>query len=247
MPNEIAKDGFHSTSQDPPAIEIHSLSRRFGNLEALKSIDLLVRRGEVLAIFGHNGAGKTTLLKILSTVMKPSSGEVLVNGMDIGRNPIEVRRNIGVISHRGFLYPGLTAYDNLVFYSRLFGVADGQSRARELLGRLGLKARMYDKVSTFSRGMSQRLAIARSLLHDPGIMLMDEPETGLDASAQDILWQLLSETPRTVVFTHHSLERGLANSTRVAVLARGRLFFCPPSLCSLAELNDAYSSSLEAR
>jgi len=228
-----------------PAVEVKNLSRTFGTFEALKNLSLAVRPGETLAIFGHNGAGKTTLLKILSTVMKPTGGEIYYGGLSIAADAENIRRRLGVVSHRSFLYSSLTAYDNLVFYSRLYDVAGYETRIKHLLNQLGLRSRMYDKVGTFSRGMSQRLAIARALLHRPEIVLMDEPESGLDSSAMDTLWQLMREDCRTIIFTHHNLERGFQAASRVVIMARGRMFFCPDIKCSPGELEKAYASSLE--
>ncbi|MDD2252311.1 MAG: ABC transporter ATP-binding protein [Dehalococcoidales bacterium] len=227
------------------SIEVKSLCRNFGSFKALQDVSLVVKPGETLALFGHNGAGKTTLLKVMSTVMKPSSGSVEYGGRDIHKDSGIVRANLGVISHRSFLYSSLTAYDNLVFYSKLYGVVDREKRIKQLLSSLGLKARMYDKVGTYSRGMQQKLSIARALLHQPGIVLMDEPESGLDNKASESLWKLLSEEQRTVVFTHHNLEKGFAAADRVMILSRGKVFFAPDGKCSLAELQDAYSASLE--
>jgi len=228
-----------------PAVEIKGLSRNFGTFEALRNLSLAVQPGETLAIFGHNGAGKTTLLKILSTVMKPTGGEVFYGGLSIAADAENIRRRLGVLSHQSFLYSSLTAYDNLVFYSRLYDVADCDTRIKHLLNRLGLRSRMYDKVGTFSRGMSQRLAIARALLHRPEVVLMDEPESGLDTFAMDTLWQLVREDSRTVIFTHHNLERGFQAASRVAIMARGKMFFCPDIKCSPGELEKAYAASLE--
>lgn len=228
------------------SIEVKSLCRNFGSFKALQNVSLAVKPGETLALFGHNGAGKTTLLKIMSTVMKPSSGSVEYGGRDIHKDSGTVRSNLGVISHRSFLYSSLTAYDNLVFYANLYGVHDRENRIKQLLYSLGLKARMYDKVGTYSRGMQQKLSIARALLHQPGIVLMDEPESGLDNKASESLWKLLNEEQRTVVFTHHNLEKGFAAADRVMILSRGRVFFAPDGKCSLTELQDAYLASLEA-
>ena len=227
------------------SIEVTNLCRNFGSFEALKNVSLVVQPEETLAIFGHNGAGKTTLLKILSTVMKPTSGSVLYGGLDMQKDPEKILSNIGIISHRSFLYSSLTALDNLTFYARLYSVPDRNARIKHLLTAMGLRTRMYDKVNTFSRGMQQRLSIARALLHDPGIVLMDEPESGLDNKAAETLWQLLNEKKRTIILTHHDLERGYAMADRFIILARGSIFFAPDNKCSLAELEAAYSASLE--
>ncbi len=227
------------------SIEVTNLCRNFGSFEALKNVSLVARPNETLAIFGHNGAGKTTLLKILSTVMKATSGNVLYGGLDMQKDPEKILSNIGVISHRSFLYSSLTALDNLTFYARLYSVPDRNVRIKHLLTAMGLRTRMYDKVGTFSRGMQQRLSIARALLHDPGIILMDEPESGLDNKASETLWQLLNEKKRTIILTHHNLERGYAVANRFIILARGSVFFAPDNKCPLAELEAAYSASLE--
>ncbi len=231
---------------DLAMVKTVKLSRRFDSFKALDNVNLTVGPGESLAIFGHNGAGKTTLLKILAGVMKPTSGEVFVNGINLSVNPDEARVKLGALSHRTYLYAGLTAHDNLAFYCRLYGVNNPEGRISELLGRLGLKTRMYERVGTFSRGMQQRVAIARALLHKPEIVLMDEPETGLDIRGSETLWKLLSEETRTVIFTHHSLERGFEHATRTAVLSRGKLVFCPETSCTFSGLADAYTESLES-
>jgi heme exporter protein A len=227
------------------AIEVKGLYRNFGSFEALRDINLAVKPGQTLALFGHNGAGKTTLLKILSTIMKPTSGQILYNGQDIEKNPEDVLASLGVISHRSFLYSSLTAYDNLSFYAKLYSVADRDARIKKLLAELGLKSRMYDKVGTFSRGMQQKLSIARALLHQPKIVLMDEPESGLDNKASARLWELLKEEKRTVIFTHHDLEKGFAAADRLIILARGRVVFAPENKCTFSELQRAYAASME--
>lgn len=233
--------------RNEPALDVKNLSRHFGSFKALDSVSFSVNKGETLAVFGHNGAGKTTLLKILSTVMKPSGGRVSYSGVDSAADPETIRRQLGVVSHRSFLYLSLTAWDNLAFYARLYGIDCRHERISEMLDRIGLKHRAHDRVGTFSRGMIQRMAIARALLHRPEIVLLDEPESGLDVKALDILWRILKEETRTIIFTHHSLERGFDAASRVMILAQGRVFFCPESTCSLEDLRHAYGQSLETR
>lgn len=209
-------------------IEARGLTKAFGNNLALRGIDLEVSEGESVVIFGPNGAGKTTLIKVLATIMKSSSGTVSVDGRDINHQAEEVRRRIGVVTHQTFLYSNLTAYENLDFYCRLYDVPGRQERVRQVVDMVGMTARLYDRVGTLSRGMQQRLSIARSLLHKPGIMLLDEPETGLDQQAIALLWEALrgeGEQKRTIIFTTHNLERGLELGDHLLILAQGKITY----------------------
>jgi heme ABC exporter ATP-binding subunit CcmA len=210
------------------AIEVRELAKSFGNFPVLRGIDTSIGKGEFVAIFGPNGAGKTTLIKLLATIMKPSSGGILVEGIDIKRNTEEVRRSIGLVTHQTFLYHNLTAYENLDFYCRLYDVPQRKERIEEMVALMGLSSRLAEKVGTFSRGMQQRLSIARALLHKPAIMLLDEPETGLDQEAISILWQILRRDNGgrcSVVLTTHNLERGLELCDRLLILDRGRIVY----------------------
>ena len=211
-----------------PAIEIKGLTKSFGNNLALGGIDLEVEPGKTLAIFGPNGAGKTTLIKILATIMKPSAGEVYIGGLDLRQNAEDIRSRIGVVCHQTFLYSNLTAYENLHFYCRMYDVADFKQRIHQVVSMVAMKARLYDRIGTLSRGMQQRLSIARCLLHKPTIVLLDEPETGLDQQAIPMLWGALKEDgvkKRTVVFTSHSLERGLNVCDQLVILNRGKIVY----------------------
>ena len=208
------------------AVEVRGLTKDYGDFPALRHIDLQVKRGEFLAIFGPNGAGKTTLLKVLATLVKPSSGSARVGGFDLTRDPRHVRRLIGVVSHQTLLYDDLTAHENLSFYGKMYDVPNLSERIHKLLVDVGLESRAHDRLHTFSRGMQQRVAIARALLHDPAIVLLDEPGTGLDEYANAMLADILSSTghgQRTVLMTTHSLEQGLALSSRIAILTQGRI------------------------
>jgi ABC-type multidrug transport system ATPase subunit len=194
-----------------------------------------------VVIFGPNGAGKTTLLKILATVMKPTKGDVMIDGFDLRQDPDGIRRRIGVVSHYSFLYGSLTARENLEFYARLQDIPDPAQRAEEVAAMVNMKARLDDRVGTFSRGMQQRIAIARALLHKPSVLLMDEPETGLDQHAIAMLWSLMAEGEYTIVLTTHSLERGLELADRVVILNRGRIVFeAPGSELDLAGCKHSY-------
>ncbi len=227
------------------AIEIEGLTKSFGNRPALRGIDLEVRRGESLVIFGPNGAGKTTLIKLLATIMNPTSGKVTIDGLDLKKDAEAVRRRIGVVSHQTFLYGNLTAYENLKFYSRMYDVPAYEERIHELATMVEMAPRLHDRVCTLSRGMQQRLAIARCLLHRPSIMLLDEPETGLDQQAISILWEALQrEGETTTILTTHNLERGLELGERLLILDRGKIVYQGSSqLLDLAALKNTYNQS----
>ncbi len=235
---------------DRPAIEVRRLTKSFGNNLALNGIDLSVETGRTLAVFGPNGAGKTTLIKILASIMKPTAGDVYINGFNLKDDAEAARSCIGIVSHQTFLYGNLTAYENLHFYSRMYDVADYKQRLKQVASMVGIQNRLHDRVNTLSRGMQQRFAIARALLHKPDIVLLDEPETGLDQQAIAMLWDLLKEDDekkRTVVFTSHSLERGLNACDDLIILNKGRVACCRPgNSLGLAELKQLYSDSTES-
>jgi len=210
------------------AIEVQGLTKSFGNHLALKGVELRVREGEFLTIFGPNGSGKTTLIKVLATIMKPSSGNVRVAGFDLRDSPVPIRRKIGVVSHQTFLYDDLTAFENLKFYGRMYDVPNLEARIHEVITKVGLASRLHHQVRTLSRGMQQRLSIARAVLHRPSIMLLDEPETGLDQYATARLREVLdtlSAENGTVIMTTHRLEYGLEMGDQVAILAGGRIAY----------------------
>jgi heme exporter protein A len=209
-------------------IEVHGLVKAFGGRVVLRSVDLRVGGGEFLTLVGPNGAGKTTLVRILATLSRPTAGQVLINGLDLAENSAEIRRYLGVVAHQTLLYDELTAGENLEFYGRMYDLPAPPARVEEVLQLVGLAHRRDDPARTLSRGMQQRLAIARAILHDPPILLLDEPDTGLDQQAtarvQDLLATVGLEA-RTVLMTTHNLERGLALGDRVAILARGRIVY----------------------
>lgn len=219
----------------PVMIELRKLTKAFGSKVALRGIDLRVAPGESLVIFGPNGAGKTTLIRILSSLSRPTGGKALIGGLDLATHADGIRRYLGVVSHAPLLYDSLTAEENLRFFARLYNLAAPGPRIADLLAQVGLTARRNDLVRTFSRGMVQRLAIARALLHDPQVLLLDEPDTGLDPQAAEMLHGLLAQlsrtasadaaAPRTIVTVTHSIERGLAIADRAVILAGGRIVF----------------------
>ncbi|UCG54921.1 MAG: ABC transporter ATP-binding protein [Dehalococcoidia bacterium] len=232
------------TAVNGPAIEVKGLTKSFGNKPALDGIDLSIEPGKTLAVFGPNGAGKTTLLKILASIMKPSTGEVFINGLNLKDNAELIRSQIGIVSHQVFLYSNLTAHENLLFYSRMYDVANHKQRIHQVVSMLGMQSRLYDRISTLSRGMQQRFSIARCLLHKPSIILLDEPETGLDQQAISMLWEALKEAgheKRTIVFTSHSLERGLNTCDYLIILDKGKIGHQQPSSdLALAGLKEVY-------
>lgn len=206
------------------AIEVAALSKAFGGRKVIDDLSFSLPSGAFLVVFGPNGAGKTTLLRMLATLSRPSGGRIVMGGVDAKDDPDGVRALVGLISHQPMLYPDLTAEENLVFYGRLYGVADPRRRARDLLDAMGLSHRRLDPVSTFSRGMVQRVAIARALVHDPSIVLLDEPYTGLDPRGTEILDRFIVESRgcRNLVMVSHDLARGFRMATHVLVMNRGR-------------------------
>lgn len=205
-------------------IQVTKLTKRFGLKTILRNLDFQVARGEFVALLGPNGAGKTTFLRILSSLSRPSYGTVKVAGYSLPNQSSQVRAKLGVVAHLPLLYPELTAEENLQFYSRMYGITNYQLRITEVLNLIGLENRRKDIVRTFSRGMQQRLSIGRAILHQPEIILFDEPYTGLDQDASAMLDELLrsiASDGQTVVMTSHDLIRAESLATRFDVLSRG--------------------------
>ena len=207
------------------AIRADSLSKRFGKVKALDAVSFELPRGAFLSVFGSNGAGKTTLLRLLATLERPSTGTATVLGYDLRQEAEALRGRIGVISHRSMLYPDMTAHENLMFFARLYGVAEPAARVGELLESVELSSRSHDPVRTFSRGMTQRLAIARALVNDPELMLLDEPYAGLDLRAMSIFDGMIDRIRpgRSFLMVSHDLELGFRRASHVMVLSAGRL------------------------
>lgn len=211
-----------------PAIEIKGLTKSFGRTPVLRNLDLRIQWGEVLTVLGPNGSGKTTLIKILATLTKPDSGDIHVAGLDTARSGQSVRRLIGVVTHDPLMYDDLTAYENLRFTARMFGLDRHGERIEAVAERMGVAARLHQRVGTLSHGLKKRFSIAKALLPDPYILLMDEPESGLDQEALAILEDIVSNgfgRAHTVLMTTHNLERGLALGHRTAILAGGRIVY----------------------
>jgi heme exporter protein A len=222
------------------------LEKRFGPIRALADVDLVATRGAVTAVLGPNGAGKSTLLRILAGLARPSAGQVRYAG---GADRRRARRLVGYIGHASFLYPSLTARENLIFASRLYGVADPAARAAALLAELDLEAAAERAAGSFSRGLSQRLAIARALVHDPALLLLDEPFTGLDPVSADRLAARLGElraSGRALVLVTHDLARAAALGDRALVLHAGRIAWSSDARCDAAALERAYRDAIGA-
>jgi heme exporter protein A len=205
-------------------ITVSKLVKRFGLKAVLRGVDFEVRPGEFVALLGPNGAGKTTFLRILASLSRPSLGEVDIAGYKLPQQAAQVRARLGVVSHLPLLYSELTAEENLRFYARMYNVPNSESRITEVLEMVGLNNRRRDLVRTFSRGMQQRLAIGRAVIHDPEVMLFDEPYTGLDQDASSMLDEVLRSVAakgRTVVMTSHDLARAEDLATRFDILSRG--------------------------
>lgn len=211
-----------------PIIETQALVKHYGLLVVLRKLDLTISRGEFVALLGPNGSGKSTLLRLLAGLSRPSSGQILVGGWELPREAAAVRAQIGLVSHQSLLYESLTAYENLKFFARLYDLpaAGMDERIMTMLARVGLKKRAYDLAGTFSRGMTQRLSIARALIHEPHVLLLDEPYTGLDQDAGYTLDELLTAAHtdgHTIVMTTHQLDRAAQLADRVLILSRGQV------------------------
>lgn len=205
-------------------IVVRKLVKRFGLKTVLRGLDFQVEPGEFVALLGPNGAGKTTFLRILASLSRPGLGEVRIAGYSLPQQAAAVRQRLGVVSHQPLLYGDLTAEENLRFYGRMYSVDNQDRRIAEVLDLVGLAARGRDLVRTYSRGMQQRLAIGRAVLHDPDLMLLDEPHTGLDQDAAAMLDGVLTEVAargRTVVMTSHDLARVSELASRFDVISRG--------------------------
>ena len=190
----------------PLALESEDIRKTFGHFTALAGVTLSVEQGEFLALFGRNGAGKTTFLKIAATLVRYTHGTLRVQGIDISEEPEKARRHVGFLSHNTYLYRDLNPVENLRFFARLYGLREPEARIQSLLDRVGLRRRASDPVRAFSRGLHQRLGIARVMLHAPSLILLDEPYTGLDANAVEVLNQMLDEAVaagKTIILVTH--------------------------------------------
>ncbi len=241
-PNERARSSAASLAALAPAsperesegeaIRLEGVTRRFGTTRVLNRLDLTVPWDQRVAVLGANGSGKTTLLRILATLTRPTEGWVKIGGLALPGQAAAVRRAVGFVGHQTFLYDELTARENLTFYGRLYRVPSLAQRVDSLLARVGLAGCADERVRSLSRGLQQRVTLARAILHDPPILLLDEPDTGLDLVGADLLERLLWDEAggrRTVVLTTHRLDLALDLADRVVILARGRIALDRPA------------------
>jgi len=209
-----------------PLIQLRHIRKRYGHKSILKDVNLEVEAGRVIALLGANGAGKTTLLKIVAGLSQPDQGEVILGGVQLSQVGAKLRRYIGIVSHQSLLYDNLTAIENLDFFARLYDLEQPDDRIEALLRTVDLWAWRRELVRTYSRGMLQRLSIVRAILHDPPVLLLDEPDTGLDQANLQMLQELikrLSATERTILLTTHHHERALAWSDAAVELVDGKI------------------------
>jgi heme exporter protein A len=226
------------------AIAVQGLSRRFGERDALADVGFRLPPGETLAVLGANGAGKTTLLRILATLLRPNRGDVRVLGLELPRQAHEARGRIGFLAHEPLLYHDLTGRENLAFYGRLYRVPDAGARIAALLERAGMSSRADEPVRTLSRGMVQRLAVCRAVLHDPPLLLLDEPWSHLDPEADALVERFIGRASRTTrVLVTHDVDRGLAEADRVLALRDGRVGLCAETAgLTAADLRPVYGA-----
>ncbi|GAB4474224.1 MAG: ABC transporter ATP-binding protein [Anaerolineae bacterium] len=215
-------------------IEAIKVAKTFGLRPVLRGVDMTVAPGEFVALFGPNGAGKTTFLRIVASLSKPTAGLIRIAGYQLPTEAATVRGLLGVVSHAPLIYGDLSAAENLHFYARMYGLdrAAREDRITAVLEMVGLGRRAGDLARTFSRGMQQRLAIARAILHDPPVLLLDEPYTGLDQDAAAVLDRVLREVAvrgRTVLMTTHDITRGLALADRALILSGGKIAYDAPT------------------
>ncbi len=224
------------------ALELEGLGRRFGEREALDDVSLTLEGGQTLVVFGPNGAGKSTLLRVLATLLRPSSGQARLFGHDVVKEGWAVRGRVGFLGHQSLCYEDLTARENLEYHARLHGLRQPQRRIDELLAATGLAARADDRTGTFSRGMLQRLAVCRAVLHDPELLLLDEPRSGLDPAAAETVEPLIGRgSGRTRVVASHDPAGGLQEADLALGLRDGRAALLgPASGFGPAEIGELY-------
>lgn len=210
------------------AVKVEGLTKFYGPLRVLRGLNLELKKGDFLVIFGANGSGKSTFIRILSTLSRPTSGRVFIDGLDLEKQAQQIRERIGVLSHNSLLYDELSVYENLVFYGRMFHVPNLAKKIDEIIVQVGMESRLRQRVGTLSHGMQKRVSIARALLHDPSLLLFDEPESGLDFNALQALMEIIkgpSGMKRSAIIITHNIEMGFEWASHVAVLAKGKIQF----------------------
>lgn len=230
-------------------IEIKKLTKQADNKTILKGIDLTIKKGETVGILGPNGAGKSTLLKVLATLVKPSTGEVSIGGFDLKKNQAEIKKLFGYLPHSSLLYDHYSPLENLVFFGKIYGVKNAEERAIQLVKEVGLSFFLNDPVKNFSRGMIQRIAIARAIIHEPAILLLDEPHTGLDQGAIGILNNVIlsmKEKGATTLMVTHDFKQAAELCDRIIIIKNGKIADDFTLLNrNLGTLNEKYSYQVE--
>ena len=237
---------------DVPAVEVSGLSKAYARTQVLRNLDLQVPCGRVLTILGPNGSGKTTLVRVLAGLVRPDEGRVSIAGIDLASQPERARRRLGVVTHDALLYDGLTGYENLAFFGRMFGLDRIDDRIAEVSELLGIAGRLRQRAGTLSHGFRKRLSIARALLHGPAVLVMDEPESGLDQEALQLLDAAIggsADPARSILLTTHDLERGLAVGDSLVILSRGEVVYRQSEVSPEAvdAVRDAYFRHTGAR
>ena len=207
-------------------IELKKLTKQADNKLILRGVDLSIKKGETIAVLGPNGAGKSTLLKVLATLIKPTSGHVLINGLELRKKQIEIKKLLGYLPHSSLLYDHYSPLENLVFFGNIYGVQDVEQKARKLVKDVGLSFFLNEPVKNFSRGMIQRIAIARAIIHDPEILLLDEPHTGLDQGAISILNNVIlsmKDKGTTTLMVTHDFKQAAEICDRVIIVKNGKI------------------------
>lgn len=235
-------------SEESHIIQIENLSKAYGYLPVLKQVSMAIERGQFVAMLGPNGSGKSTMLKMIAGLVKPTGGHIRVGGWDMPGEAAAVRAQIGMVSHKALLYDNLTARENLRFFARLYNLTDSD-HIEALLKQVGLERRADSLVRTFSRGMQQRLSIARALLHNPHVLLFDEPYTGLDQDAGAVLDELLvsaHEAGHTILMATHQLERAARLASRIVIVSRGTIAYDDTRKLSSGEIGAIYTEATGA-
>ena len=212
-----------ATASTPPAIESRDLTRKYGRVTAIQSLNVAIEAGEKVVLVGPNGSGKTTLIKLLATLIKPTSGTLFIHGHDSARHDATIRAAMGVVLHEPLLYNRLTAAENLRFYARMFRVPEPEARIEVLAEQLGVTELLRSRVDSLSHGQRKRVSMLRAVLHDPSILLLDEPDSGLDSGALQRLFDFCKSHDKTIVMSTHNLDNGLQIADRALILKRGRV------------------------
>jgi heme exporter protein A len=232
-------------------IQTKGLIKTIGDKMILRGINLSIKKGESVAILGPNGAGKSTILKIIAGLIKATDGEIKIDGMDFKKDSYEMKQKIGFLAHNSFLYDHLTPLENLKFFGKLYGVKDVETKAKQLVDEVGLGFFIHDPIRSFSRGMLQRIAIARAIIHDPEILLFDEPHTGLDQQAIKILNQVILKMKAngsTVIMVTHDFQQAVETCDRVLIFRNGKLVEDISNVAKDLEfVNERYAEQVASR